>query len=96
MIMIIGSASATHQILLYKFQSSIIIILFDRSKNNPDFTSLSLKAVLLQLNFPAFLRESARVAPLRSKAIDTYGPTNSIALTDFLASAELSPVGGMG
>jgi hypothetical protein len=52
-----------------------------------------LKAVLLQLNFSAFLREGARAAAPRTKAIAKPGPTNAIAFTDFLASAELSPVG---
>jgi hypothetical protein len=87
-------ASAIHQ----KLQLSIIIIivLSDRSKTNPCVTSLSLKAALLQLNFPAFLRECARAAAPQSKAITKPGPTNAVALTDFLASAELSPVGGLG
>jgi hypothetical protein len=92
--MIMGSASAPHQ----KLRLPIIIIIIppDRSKKSPSVTSLSLKAALLQLDFPAFLRESARAAAPRTKAIAKCGPTNAIALTDFLASAELKPVGGIG
>ena len=52
---------------------------------------MNLKAVLFQLNLPAFLRESARIAELRSKAISIRAATNAIALADFLARAELSP-----
>jgi len=57
-------------------------------KKYASVTSLS-KAALLQLDFPAFLRESARAAAPQGKAIAKRGPTNGIAFTDFLASAEL-------
>ena len=75
-------------------QLSIVIIniLSDRSKN-PYATSLPLKAVLLQLKFPSFLGESARAAAPRTKTITKRVPTNVIALTGFLASAELRQVG---
>jgi hypothetical protein len=64
-------------------------------ENNLHVASLSLKAALLQLDFPAFLRESAWAAAPRSKAIAKRVPTNTIALTGFFTSAELGP-GGMG
>jgi hypothetical protein len=52
-------------------------------------TSL-LETVLLQLNFPVFLRESARAAAPRTKAVATCTPTNAIALAKFAAIANLS------
>jgi hypothetical protein len=46
--------------------------------------------VLLQLNFPVFLRESARAAAPRTKAVATRTPTNAIAIANFAAIANLS------
>jgi hypothetical protein len=88
----IMEVSATHQIC--NFQPSLSLSC-PIDQKNPYVKQLSLKAALLQLNFPAFLRESARAAAPQTKAIAKRGPPNAIALTDFLASAELSPVGGM-
>ena len=58
--------------------------------------STFLKAALLQLDFPSFLRERARTAAPRTKAIARRLPTNAIALTDLLANAELKPGGRYG
>jgi hypothetical protein len=88
----IMEVSATHQIC--NFQPSLSLSC-PIDQKNPYVKQLSLKAALLQLNFPAFLRESARAAAPQTKAIAKRGPPNAIAFTDFLASAELSPVGGM-
>src|SRR6266446_5385703 len=67
-------------------------------EKNPYVASPFLEAALLQLNFPAFLRENTWTAAPRGEAIVIRVPTNAIALTDFLTSAKLSsgPVDGMG
>ena len=63
-----------------------VITNFFYNLQNPHFTS---ETALLQLNFPAFLRDSTRAAAPQREAIANRVSTNAIALTNFLASVNL-------
>src|SRR5882757_881624 len=68
-------------------------IFFSRGQSTycTDRTSTSLsKTALLQLDFPAFLRERTRATKTRGEAIAIRVPTNAIALTSFFATVNLS------
>ena len=69
---------------LYSLTSNYEFLL--QSTKSP-FTS---ETVLLQLNFPAFLRDSTRAAAPQREAIANRVSTNAIALTNFLASVNLA------
>ena len=52
-------------------------------------TTSVIEAALLQLDFPAFLRERTRAATPCGEAIGIKVPTNAIALTSLAASGNL-------
>ena len=56
---------------------------------------ITIETALLQLDFPAFLREGQRPAAKRHNAILRRVSTNAIALTNFGASANLKRPGGI-
>lgn len=61
---------------------------------NFTFIHSFIKAALLQLDFPAFLRQRTRAATPRGEAIAIRVPTNPIAFTSFGTSVNLSGNGG--
>ncbi len=57
--------------------------------------TVTLETVLLQLNFPAFLRESTRTAAKHLAAVAHRASTNAIAIANLATRANLGSAGGV-